>query len=332
MRAVAFSRFGPPDVLTMREVDEPVPGPGQVAIAVGYAGVNFAEIMARRGDWDLPLPFTPGLEVAGVVTGVGSGVEASLLGTTVAAFTESGGYADVALAPADILLPLPFARQLPLWVAAGTPCVLPAAWGVLLEAGHMRAGDDVLVHAAAGGVGGVIGQLARHFAASRIVGVVSTAAKAAVARELGCYDEVILAGDFPAAAEKLTYGRGFDVICDSIGGQTRAASVDLLAPLGRLVVFGNAGAADDLRYGLLEFQQTNRTAAGYNVAALATATPHVYREHALNALRLLHDGVIRLDVTALPLSEAWRAHELLESRATTGKVVLAVNGEDQPGD
>lgn len=332
MRAVTFSRFGSPDVLAVSEVDEPVPGPGQVAIAVSYAGVNFAEVMARRGDWDVPLPFTPGMEVAGVVTALGADVEPALLGTTVAAFTESGGYADIALAPANILLPIPPVGRVPLSVAAGTPCVLPTAWGVLLESGRMRRGDDVLVHAAAGAVGGIIGQLARHFAADRVIGVVSTASKAAFARELGCYDDVVLAADFPVAARKLANGRGFDVICDSVGGQTRAASAELLAPLGRLVVFGNASAAEDLRYGLLEFQQTNRTAAGYNVAALANTAPQVYREHANNALRLLYDGAIRLPVTAiLALSDARRAHALLENRATTGKTILKVQGDISAG-
>jgi NADPH2:quinone reductase len=328
VRAVTFSRFGAPDVLAVSEVDEPAPGLGQVRIAVGYAGVNFAEVMARRGDWELSLPFTPGLEVAGVVTAVGADVEPALLGTTVAALTESGGYADMALAPANILLPIPSVRQVPLSVAAGTPCVLPTAWGVLLEAGRMRPGDDVLVHAAAGAVGGIIGQLARHFDAGRVIGVVSTVNKAVFARELGCYDDVVLAADFPVVAHTLANGRGFDVICDSVGGQTRADSAELLAPLGRLVVFGNASAAEDLRYGLLEFQQTNRTAAGYNVAALAKAAPQVYREHARNALRLLYDGAIRLAVTSvLPLRDAARAHALLESRATTGKTVLKVQGD-----
>jgi len=325
MRSVTFSAFGPPEVLTVTEVDEPVPGPGQVAIGVAYAGVNFAEVMARRGDWDIPLPSIPGLEVVGVVAAVGAGVEPRLLGTTVAAFTGGGGYAEVALASANILLPITPTDGLPLSVAVSTACVLPAAWGVLMEAGRMRPGDIVLIHAAAGGVGSVIGQLARHFDAGRVVGIVSTVEKATHARKLDCYDEVILTAEFPAAARRSTDGRGFDVICDSVGGQARADSLALLAPLGRVVVFGNATAAADLQYGLTEFQQTNRTVAGYNVAALAMGAPDVYRKHALLALQLLESGVIRMDVTAvLPLTEARRAHELLESRSTTGKIVLDV--------
>jgi NADPH:quinone reductase len=294
-------------------------------VTVAYAGVNFAEVMARRGDWHLPLPYTPGLEIAGRVTVIGDGVDPDLLGAPVAAFTGRGGYAEVAVASADVLLPITPTDNVPLSVAVASACVLPTAWGVLLEAGRMRAGDTVLVHAAAGGVGSIIGQLARHFDAKGVVGVVSTAAKADYAASFSCWDELILADDFPAGAEKLTSARGFDVICDSVGGSTRAANMDLLAPLGRLVVFGNASAAADIDYGLLKLQQTNRTVAGYNIAALAEGAPLVYRKHALQALELMQHGIIRPDVTAvMPLSDARHAHELLERRATTGKILLQI--------
>jgi NADPH2:quinone reductase len=324
MRAVSFDRYGPADVLRVVDVPEPRPQRGQVAIAVEFAGVNFAEVMARRGDWDLDLPHIPGLEVVGTVTKVGTGVGIGLRGTRAAAFTGSAGYAEVALADAAVLLPLD-GINVPTAVAAAVPCTLPTAWGVLTEAGRLRAGEDVLVHAAAGGVGSVIGQLARHLGARRVVGVVGTEHKVHSARGLGCYDDVILRSGLPDTATRLIGRRGFDVICDSIGGPSRAQNLALLAPFGRLVVFGNATGDADPAFGLLDFQRSCRTVAGYNVAVVARDLPEIYRRHASDAIELLVRGVIEVEVSnVLRLEDAARAHSLLESGATTGKIVLSV--------
>jgi NADPH:quinone reductase len=325
VRAISFDRFGGPDVLQLADMPEPVAAAGQIAIGVRYAGVNFAEVMARRGDWDISLPFVPGLEVVGTVLAAGTGVDESLVGTTMVAFTGSGGYAEVAVADAALAIPIDTDTTLPLRAAVAGACVLPTAWGVLFGAGRMQAGESVLVHAAAGGVGSIIGQLAREHGAGLVIGVVSTREKAAYAAQFGCWDELLLADDFRAKAAAISSGRGFDVICDSVGGSARLADLDLLAPLGRLVVFGNASASPEVSYGLQQLQETNRVAAGYNVADLAARMPSVYRGHAMSALRLLEEGRLRLDITGVfPLEHAAMAHDLLESRRTTGKLTLEI--------
>ncbi len=325
MRAISFNRFGGPDVLQLADMPEPVAAAGQVAIGVRYAGVNFAEVMARRGDWDISLPFVPGLEVVGTVLAAGTGVDESLVGTTMVAFTGSGGYAEVAVADAALAIPVDTDTTLPLRAAVAAACMLPTAWGVLFGAGRMQDGESVLVHAAAGGVGSIIGQLAREHGAGLVIGVVSTWEKAAYAAQFGCWDGLLLADDFRAEAAAISSGRGFDIICDSVGGSARLAGLDLLAPLGRLVVFGNASASPEVSYGLQRLQETNRVAAGYNVADLAARTPSVYRGHAMSALRLLEEGRLRLDITdVLPLERAAMAHDLLENRRTTGKLTLKI--------
>jgi NADPH2:quinone reductase len=324
VRAISFDRFGGPDVLQVTGVPEPTAAAGQIAIGVRYAGVNFAEVMARRGDWDIPLPFVPGLEVVGTVLAAGTGVDEGLVGTMVVAFTGSGGYAEVAVADAALAIPID-TDALPLRAAVAAACVLPTAWGVLFGAGRLQDGESVLVHAAAGGVGSIIGQLARQHGAGLVIGVVSTREKADYAAQFGCWDELLLADDLRAEAAAVSSGRGFDVICDSVGGSARLAALDLLAPLGRLVVFGNASGSPEVDYGLQQLQETNRVAAGYNVADLAARTPSVYRRHAMSALRLLREGRLRLDITdEFPLEHAAMAHELLESRRTTGKLTLKV--------
>ena len=325
MRAISFDRFGGPEVLHLADRPEPAAAAGQIAIGVSYAGVNFAEVMARRGDWAISLPFVPGLEVVGPVLAAGADVDQRLVGTTVVAFTGSGGYAEVAVADAALAIPVDPDSALPLRAAVGAACVLPTAWGVLFGPGRMQAGESVLVHAAAGAVGSVIGQLARAHGAGHVIGVVGTREKAAYAAQFGCWDDLLLAGDFEARAAVVNRGRGFDVICDSVGGRTRLACLDLLAPLGRLVVFGNASASPEVSCGLQRLQETNRVAAGFNVAELAGRLPGVYRGYAASAMRLLLEGRLRLDVTEeFPLEQAATAHYRLESRRTTGKLTLKV--------
>ena len=325
MRAISFDRFGGPDVLQLADMPEPAAAAGQIAIGVRYAGVNFAEVMARRGDWDISLPFVPGLEVAGTVLAAGTGVDPGLVGTTMVAFTGSGGYAEVAVADAALAIPVGTDTALPWPAAVAAACMLPTAWGVLFGAGRLQAGESVLVHAAAGGVGSIIGQLAREHGAGLVIGVVSTPEKAAYAAQFDCWDELLLADDFRTEAAAVSPRRGFDVICDSVGGTARLAGLGLLAPLGRLVVFGNASASPEVSCGLQRLQETNRGAAGYNIADLASRMPSVYRRHAMSALRLLEEGRLRLDITGVfPLEQAAMAHDLLESRRTTGKLTLKI--------
>lgn len=169
MRAIVVEEFGGPEVLQLTELPVPEPGPGQVSIDVAYAGVNFAELKARSSGYRVPaLPFQPGLEVSGRIRAVGEGVpEAYGLrpGLPVAALTRFGGYADVAVADADTVFAVP--EGVSLRTAAALPTVLPTAHALLHEIGRLRTGESVLVQGAAGGVGGVVGQLAKLAGAAR---------------------------------------------------------------------------------------------------------------------------------------------------------------------
>src|ERR1044072_8004584 len=184
MRAVEIQEYGDPEVLRVVQTDAPGPGPGQVTIDAAYAGVNFADLKARAEGYRVPsLPFRPGLEVSGRIRAVGQGVHGLRPGQEVAALLDGGGYAEVAAARATTVFPLP--QGLDLRTAATLPTVLPTAHALLHEVGRLRAGESVLVHGAAGGIGTVAGQLARAAGAGAVYGVVSTDAKAEYALEHG---------------------------------------------------------------------------------------------------------------------------------------------------
>lgn len=240
MRAVTIPEFGGADVLRQAEVDVPEPGPGQVSIDVAYAGANFAEVLYRRGVVDVPLPFVPGIEVSGHVRAVGPDVEGLRRGQPVAALTivDSGGYAEVAVTSADLVAPLD-GLGLGLDVAAAVPSNGATAFLVLDRVARIEPGETVLVHAAAGGVGSQLGQAARLLGAGRVAGTVGGPAKIETARGFG-YDDVVLR-DAPATeVAGLTGGRGFDIVVDMVGGPARRASLDALAPMGRMVEIGRA--------------------------------------------------------------------------------------------
>jgi NADPH2:quinone reductase len=325
MRATVVERYGDAQELRVRDVPAPEPGAGEVAIDVAYAGVNYAEVMARRGS--LPPyrpPFVPGLEVSGTVRALGAGVDGLRVGQPVAALTTRGGYAEVAVAPSVLTYPLAGGSDAELLAGAARPTIVPTAWALVHEVARVRAGEVALVHAAAGGVGTVAGQFLRAAGAGLVIGVVSREAKARYARGFG-YDEVVVGDGWPEAVRAATGGRGADVILDSIGGGVRRASYELLAPLGRLVCFGNAGdEPEDLAPGPALRTQV-RALLGWSVTGLAAADPDraaaITREAVAQATAL---GV-RVDITdVLALADAARAHRRLEERRSTGKLVLAV--------
>lgn len=317
MRAVGFDVIGGPEVLRPVELPVPEPGAGQVLIRVAYAGVNYGEVQHRLGDFGEPRGTeVPGLEVSGEVAALGDGVTGLTVGDPVAAYLpDGGGYAEYALAPAEFAFPL---DGISLRDGGGAALVLTTAYGVLAGAARLAAGDAVLIHAAAGGVGSVAVQIARALGAAAVYGTVGSPKKAAYAKRFG-YDAVHPREGFAEHLSEL------DVILDPVGGPTRLASLPLLAPFGRLAVYGEAGRHPDLSLPLLPLWKNNRTLAGYNIGDLARRSPSTVRGHALAALSLLSSGTIRLDVTEeLPLREARTAHEALSAGRNTGKTLLRV--------
>ncbi|MFJ9472122.1 quinone oxidoreductase family protein [Streptomyces caniferus] len=319
MKAVTIPAFGPADVLRLDEVPAPEPGPGQVAIDVAYAGANFAEVLYRQGVVDVPLPFVPGIEVSGRIRSVGAGVEGLTVGEPVAALTivDGGGYGQVVTTSAELVVPLD-AYDLGLDTAAALPSNSTTAFLVLDRVARLRSGESVLVHAAAGGVGSQLGQAARLLGAGRVVGTVGSPAKIETARGFG-YDEVILRDQLTGAGE-------FDVVVDMVGGPARRASLDALAPMGRLIAMGNASGAEDVGISANELWFTNKTVSGFNLAAFSAAFPAAAGKALRQAVAAAASGDLRVQVEVLPLTQAAEAHRRIESGSTTGKLVLDVAG------
>ncbi|MBS2534785.1 zinc-binding dehydrogenase [Catenulispora sp. NF23] len=346
MRAVVIPEFGEAEVLREAAIAVPEPGAGQVSIDVAYAGANFAEVLYRQGVVDVPLPFVPGIEVSGRIRAVGAGVEGFVVGQPVAALTivDSGGYAEVAVTDARLVAPLADGTAdrttagtadrtgsdpatgtgLDLATAAALPSNSTTAFLVLDQIARLAPGESVLVHAAAGGVGSQLGQVARLLGAGRVVGTVGSAAKVEVARGFG-YDEVILRAEIGTAGE-------FDVVVDMVGGPARQASLDRLAPLGRLVVMGNASGAQDVGISANELWFSNKTVSGFNLAAYSAVHPDRAGQALRRAARAAGDGELRIQVETLPLDQVVEAHRRIESGSTTGKLVLDVAGSARIGD
>lgn len=325
MRAALVERYGPPETIEL--VDQPVPDPaaGEVSIDVAYAGVNYAEVMARRGS--LPVfvpPFIPGLEVSGTVRAAGEGVDGFAAGDPVCALTTHGGYAEVAVAPAAMTYRLTGSLASDLKRAAAMPTIVPTAHALVHEVARLRAGERVLVHAAAGGVGTLLGQIAKRRGAGAVSGVVSTQIKADFAAGHG-YDEVFVGSDWDTAVMERTGDRGLDVIFDSVGGEVRSRGFEVLAPLGRLVAYGNACDDPEIGFSGSVMRSKLRGMLGFSITALAVLDPPRARAIAEAAFAEFAAADLAIPITGVyPLGEAWRAHELLEGRSSTGKLVLSV--------
>lgn len=330
MRAVVIPKFGGPDVLKVREMPTPQPGPGQVTIQVAYAGVNYAETMERRGGHNPgQLPLIPGLEVSGHIAALGAGVEGLRVGQPVAAFTMTGGYAEIALAQAAFTYPLDESgSNIDLTTAAGFPTIVPTAYDMLVHVARLQKGESVLIHAAAGGVGTIAGQIAHYLGAGLIIGTVSSPKKATYARSFG-YDQVVLYDEFLQSVQKATDGRGIDIVLEGVGEPIRSQSLSILAPFGRLVIFGSAGGSLDRPIDLPltpgDFLRENKAIMGYTISGVASASPQLLADTARQSLALVAQSQIRIDITdILPLEQAGEAHRRLESRDTTGKLLLRI--------
>jgi NADPH:quinone reductase len=332
MRAWVAPRYGPPGVLTLRDVPDPVAGPGEVLVRVRAIGLNFADCAARMGVYPrVPRPpFVPGMEIAGEIAAVGSGVADATVGEAVAAVPIFGGHAELVRVTAARVRPLPrgigFASGAALAVTALT------ADHALFTIGRLRAGERVLLNAAAGGVGTMAVQLAAR-ARATIVAVASTDEKRRLASRLGA-QETWGYEHWGRAA-----GAGVDLVLDSVGGGCFSAAWRRLRPDGRYVLFGfaaavgrrriryAAAAAAFLRMGWIvpaALISRSRTLAGFNLSLVPSLTAHLGRR--LAALeRLVVDGELETVIGAtFPFERLPEAHALLQARGSSGKVVVEV--------
>jgi len=317
VHAVGFEVGGGPETLRAVELPVPEPGPGEILVRVAYAGVNHGGHRPRPGGPGAPGGISvPGLEVSGEVAALGPGVTGLTVGEPVAAYLpDGGGYAQYALAPARFAFPL---DGISLRDGGGAALVLTTAYGVLTGAARLAPGDSVLVHEAAGGVGGAAALIARALGAAAVYGTVGSAGEAEHARRFG-YDAVHLREGFASALPEV------DVVLDPVGGATRLAGLGLLTPFGRLAVYGEPGRLPDLTLPAEPLWKRNRSLCGYDIADLARRAPDLVRAHALSAFALLAAGTISLDITAeLPLSSAEEAHAALRAGHAPGKTLLRV--------
>jgi NADPH2:quinone reductase len=321
MRRVRYYEFGGPEVLQLEEAAVPAAGPGQVLIRTEAVGASFVDTSMRQGTSAFaqqPLPGSPHGDVVGTIEAVGEDVDPALAGQRVAALVARDAYADYVLADADWLAAVPAGTDI--GVASILSMPGPVALRIL-RAGRLAAGETVLVHAAAGSLGHLLTQLARIEGADTVIATVGSPEKAEFARQHGadagvCYQDA----DWPDQVRAAAPG-GVDLVADSLGGEMTAVSLDLLAPLGRQVVFGAlTGSVPAVPAASL---LGLRWITGFRLVAWRAARPDLARQDLADVAELAAAGRLRAAVQAtVPLADAAKAHELLEDRSRLGRVLL----------
>ena len=320
MKAVVFEKLGGPDVMHLAAVPKPEVRPGMILLRVRAAGINFADTLFRQGQYSITpkLPDTPGLEAAGEIEAVGDGVSGLKPGMRVAALGAKT-YAEYALAPAAQVIPLP--EFVSFEQGAAFPVQTLTAWHMLHTSHRTGPGQTVIVHSAAGGVGIVAVQIAKA-AGARVIGTVSSEAKAKLAREYGADDVINYAThDLAAEAMRLTSNRGVDLILDAIGATTFEKGLDCLAPFGHIILYGRAGGPPQ-PLNLFKLFEKSLKVSGF-VLYTVSALPDVMRAGIESSFRLIQEKKLRLLVgRSFPLAQAAEAHRFMESRGSVGKLVL----------
>ena len=329
MKAVRFHEHGGPEVLRYEEVPDPAPGPGQVLLRVLAAGVNYADASRRKGGTSYPrptpLPFTPGSEVVGTVEKIGAGVAGIEPGATIMAWPGQGGYAEMAVADTADILPVPPGVK-PVEALSLIIQGLTAAL-ILKGSARLQAGESVLIEAAAGGVGVLAVQLAKIYGAGRVIGAASTPAKRDFVLSLGADAAVDYSQSGWAAEVKAQNGgRGVDIILEMTGGAVFDEALDCLAPLGRMVAYGNA-SRQPMNLNAQRLFAQNQTVTGFFLRGFIAGQS---RDRGAFATQLLAElggyvqsGRLRLQLGgSYKLAQAADAHRAIETRGTTGKIVL----------
>jgi NADPH:quinone reductase len=320
MKAVRIYKIGGPEVLSYEDVPLPEPGAGQVRVKIEAIGVNYADIYQRSGLYPSQLPTTLGQEATGVVDAVGPDVTDVRVGERVAYTSQPGAYAEYAVVAASFLVPLP--EGIETQTAAAVMLQGMTAHYLALSTYALKSGEVALVHAAAGGVGQLLVQIARRQGA-RVIGTVSTEEKARLAREAGASDIILYTQtDFAPETRRLTSGTGAHVVYDSVGKTTFEGSLDSLRPRGYLVLFGqSSGPVSSFDPQVLNRKGSLFLTRPTLVNYIATREELLWRSSDLFKWIKDSELKVRIDKT-FPLSAAAEAHRHLEARQTRGKVLL----------
>jgi NADPH2:quinone reductase len=320
MKAIRVHVPGGPDVLKLEDVPEPTPEPGKANVKLEAAGVNYIDIYFRTGLYKAPMPLTPGLEGAGTVMAVGPGVSDIKVGDRVCYTGVPGSYAQMNSVPADRLVKIPDGLSF----RDGAAAMLQGmtAHYLAVSTFPLKKGDSCLVHAAAGGVGLLLCQIASMRGAT-VIGTVSTPEKAALAREAGADSTILYTQqDFVAEVKRVTNGRGVDVVYDSVGSTTFEKGFDCLRPRGMMVLYGQSSGPVPP----FDLQVLNTKGSLFITRPSLNAyvmTRDELLERAGDVLGWIKDGALKLRIEhVFPLAQAADAHRALEGRKTTGKVLL----------
>ncbi|MBZ6495768.1 quinone oxidoreductase family protein [Natrinema longum] len=322
MKAIEVDAYGGSDELSVVDVPTPEPDAGEVRIDIEAAGINFADIMQREGQYpDGPeAPYVPGMEAAGTVDAIGDGVDEFSEGDRVVAMLDGGGYAEYVTADAELLFPVPDAMSFD--EAAGFPVQFLTAHACLFEWGGLEQGESVLIQAAAGGVGTAAVQIASN-AGAEVFGTASTQEKLDLAAELGCdhpinYTET----DFREVVDEETDGQGVDLVLESVGDDVFDRSLDAMAHFGRMVTYGVAsGVPAEVSNRRLLFE--NKTVKGFHLGQASFRDP----SRVMKSVPELTEGFASGDLEIIlgqsfDLEDAAEAHQYIEDRKSSGKIVL----------
>jgi NADPH2:quinone reductase len=320
MKAIQVKQPGGPEVLQLVDLPVPQPKPTEALVKIAAAGVNFIDVYQREGRYKVPLPFVLGQEGAGTVTSVGPDVKSLKVGDRVAWSSILGSYAEYAAVPADRLVPVSSAvsdQQ-----AASTMLQGMTAHYLIHDAFPLKRGQTALVHAAAGGVGLLLVQMA-HDIGARVIATVSTDEKAKLARQAGA-DELILytQTDFEAETKRLTGGHGVDVVYDGVGKTTFEKGLNVLRPRGMMVLFGGSSGPVP-PFDLIQLSQKGSLYLTRPTLHHYTATTEELRARSTAVFKMIAEGKLKLRIEhTYPLADAATAHGDLEGRKTTGKLLL----------
>lgn len=315
--------------MKLQERPDLSPAPGLLTIDVAYAGVGYFDVLLSRGDFEsiFPMPLTPGLEVSGYVRAIGEGVEGFYIGQPVAAMTlhDLNSFASMANVRPDLTVPLDqLGADLDLATAAASIVNLTTAYLAIKDVNRMRAGDSVLIHAAAGGLGSFLGQMARRLGAGKVFGTVGSAEKVRLAESLG-YDELFVRSTFVEQTLRATGGKGVNAVFDPVGGSMRTQSLSVLRPLGQMVVVGNASGEEDVPHTYNQIWLSNHQFAGFTLGGYSDSNPVETGLAAREALGMLARQEIHAQIEEVfPLENAADALVRLEQGKTVGKIILSV--------
>lgn len=317
MKAIRFHEHGGTNVLRLEEVEKPQPGTGEVLIKTVVAGINYADTILRNGTYPMKpkLPFTPGFEVAGTVEAVGAEVESSQVGRRVMAMMlqGGGGYAEYAVAEAKGVIAVP--ENLEFGKATALLAQGLTALGLLK---NLRVGQTILVHAAAGGVGSLLVQLAKHKGA-RVIGTASTSEKLATAKSLGAESAInYTETDWTDHVLAATEGKGVELLIEMVGGEIGKSNIKYFASGATMIVYGSA-SGEDFQISAQELLGRSLKIEGYT---LYNETPETLARFSEELMSHIDANRLQVLVSEFPLAEAAQAHAALEGRKTSGKVVL----------